>query len=188
MSIMVEAGLDNIELVSIDKKYQQKSKQDFIDLYPDANITFYETDSSELDKVLGTKSFDFILLDGSSKYSMALNDISKCLEAINIDGVIYVDEVVTDDCPGVQKAVKELLFGQKSWIPFLAGQSGMFFHHESHDAAFFLDHFLRKPADRIFNFYQNSNWNDFNVLFVTHPMIFEDHPALFRHSLELYNL
>ena len=188
MSIMAESGRTDIELVSIDKNYQSKYKQDFLSLYPDANITFHEIDSMFIEQAIGSKSFDFMLLDGSGEYDIAVNDIKKSLNMINKNGAIYVDEVMVSDCPGVQKAVIQNLYGQRDWIPFLAGQSGMFFHHVSHDASYFLDFFIKDMADRIFRFEHRKDWNGFDVLFVSHPMMFEDHPNLFRDVLRLYDL
>ena len=180
MGLYLEAA-DLERVVSVDRDFSLSGT--FDKLFPNNLVEFLNLDSKNLNL---TETFDFITIDGDHGYSGVKNDIEKVLPLMHKDTILYMDEYCLFS--GVEKVIKEYLYGQHDFVPFLAGTQGMFFHHVSHDANYFLDNFITNKADNFLIFNNEVNWNGFTVLFCEAPLVYTDSNELFLKTLEFYDL
>ena len=180
MGLYIESS--NLErIVAVDVDYSHRAT--FDRLFPNNCIEFLNIDSKKLTL---TETFDFITIDGDHRYPAVKNDIEKVLPLMHKNTILYMDEYCL--CEGVEQVISEYLLGQHDFIPFLAGNQGMFFHHITHDANYFLDNFITEKSDNFLTFNNIIDWNGYTVLFCEAPLVYTDNTELFLKTLEFYDL
>jgi hypothetical protein len=147
------------------------------------SIKFIKTDSRELNL---TQQFDLIHIDGNHSYEYIKNDLLKSLPLLHKNSILIIDDM-TELCPDVKNVVDQYLLGQHEFVPFLATDREMFFHHVQHSAEDFLDNYISKNATDIMTFF-NSDYKGFNVLRGHVPNFFNDNVPIFHDQLKKYNL
>jgi predicted O-methyltransferase YrrM len=180
---MLESTDTDAQYTSVDINYRHKSVFDKVfENHPKLNnIKFIETDSRQLEL---DQFFDLIHIDGDHSYEVVNSDIQKCLLLMNNNSILCIDDYYLDD---VGKAITENLLGQNDFVPFLAGDQEMFFHHRSHSADFFLDEWVQEGARNFIDFF-NYDFYGFTVLRARTPNIFVEHSSIFHQAIQFYNL
>jgi predicted O-methyltransferase YrrM len=184
--LLFESSEDTTEYVCVDNDFSKKTKYfDFLFKdHPKYNsIKFIETDSRKLDL---TQQFDLIHIDGNHSYEFVKNDVLKSLSLMHKNSILIIDDM-TEHCPDVEKVVDQYLLGQHDFVPFLAADREIFFHHVSHSTDDFLDNFISKNATDIMTFF-NYNYKDFVVLRAHAPNFFNDNISIFVDQLKKFNL
>jgi len=183
LGVMLESAGPDSKLTSVDIDFSRLKI--FQQLFPYNEIEFIKTDS--LDLTLDRK-FDFIHIDGNHNHPWVENDIIKSLEMSHQNTIISVD-----DCEknwlDVPRVVKTYLCGQHNFVPFLMGESSIFFHHVSHSSEEFLDHWIQNDAKYFINFCNENFFHEFRVLrvsFISQSALISDMPKLNQDSLELF--
>jgi ubiquinone/menaquinone biosynthesis C-methylase UbiE len=159
--IVVDACPDDAKFTAVDISFEGKKTFDLF-FENQTNMEFILTDSKNLS--INNRKYDFIMVDGDHSYEYASNDISKALSLINEQGILCVDDF---NMEGVWQSIREQLNGQTDWVPFLMGTQSMFFHHRSHSADYFLDHWLQKIGKDLvkhFNFNINIDQETYDIL------------------------
>lgn len=180
---MFEATDSNAVYQSVDIDYTYKKVFDQV-FHNDPKldqIKFFEIDSKQF---LPTQQFDFVHVDGDHSYDYATHDIQKCLPLLHKGSILCIDDY---HLQGVHQAIIENLLGQNDFIPFLAGDQEMFFHHKSHSADVFLDDWIQQKSCNFMDF-SNYEFYGFTVLKATTPHIFVEHPNMFYQAVQLYKL
>ena len=183
LGIMMEASGPTTQIVSVDIDYGYKFifDQVFIDDCSTKNITFVNIDSKNL---LLDRQFDLIHIDGDHSYEFVKNDIQKCLPMLHKSSILCIDDYQRNS---VMQAIEETLQGQYDFVPFLAGDQEIFFHHKSHSADQFLDEWIQSKSNNFIDF-SNYEFLGYTVLRARMPNIFVDHMSMFTQALQLYNL
>jgi len=114
-------------------------------------MQFLQIDSKLLD--LPENHYDFMMIDGDHGYDHALSDVKTGLKSMKHNGIMCVDDFYIKD---VWRVIEEQLVGQNDWVPFLMGPQCMFFHHISHRADNFLDHWLPQTGRDLVKLYNIS--------------------------------
>jgi len=164
-----------------------KNKKVFDELFQDhskySSIDFLETKTQDLKL---DKTFDLVHIDADHSYDGVKHDLEKVLPHLHKDSILIMDDF-TNEFPGVSQVIEEYLLGQNSFVPFLAGDREMFFHHVSHDANDFLDNFLTKDSTNIMTFF-NHDYKGFSITRGHVANFFNDNEQIFFDQLAKYNL
>lgn len=142
------------------------------------HIEFVQTDSMNLEL---NELFDLVHIDGDHSYDYVRNDIEKVLPHLHKHSILVIDDM-TPECPDVSVAANELLLGQHDFVPFLAGDREIFFHHREHDAQDFLDSYLSRNFRDIATFF-NYDYHGFTLLRCHIANFFNDNESLFFDQL-----
>ncbi len=111
------------EMALYDKFYKDNSKK----------VTFLNMSSTEFKT--DTK-FDFINVDGNHELPVVQSDLVNAFNMIKKTGIILVDDYKYKP---VDFAIDQILKQNYDFVPFLADEQGIYFHHVSHDTTEFLD-------------------------------------------------
>jgi len=180
--LLMESTPANATYVSVDIDYSRRPVFDQVHQSNPKikNIDFLEIDSADF--VWTGPKFDFIHLDGNKM--QVKNDLSNCLTLLHHNSILCMDDYYMND---VNKAILEQLLGQHDFVPFLAGDQEMFFHHVSHSADLFLDEWIQDRA-RNFMHFSNIDFHGFTVLRANTPEIFVANMDMWQQALKFYNL
>jgi hypothetical protein len=181
MGLIYESSKKLGTYVSVDVEY--KYKPIFDQVFPNTSILFHEISSADI-VFSPDQKFDFIFIDGDHSYEMVCNDIEKCLPLMHEKTILYIDDY---NLQGVDLAIRHKILNNRDYVPFLAGDHSIFFHHRSQSKDQFLDVDLQ---DRSKNFirYENQILYDTCVLTPELPNVFVDHASVFIDVLRLYDL
>lgn len=180
--LLVESTPANTTYVSIDVDYSHRHIFDQVlkDNPKIKHIDFFEIDSATF--VWDGPQFDFVHIDGDKR--LVASDLSKCLPLLHHNSILCMDDYNMDE---VNKVIVEQLLGQHDFVPFLAGDQEMFFHHVSHSADVFLDEWIQDRA-RNFMYFSNTDYHGFTVLRANTPEIFVANMDIWQQALKFYNL
>ena len=191
LGLMYEASGADSNITSIDIKFNKLDVFNY--LFPDANINFIKSDSIKIEPF---DKFDFIHIDGYHSYEYAMNDIVKSLEMSHTNTIISIDDYEKSKL-GVKTAIDTGILEKNDFIPFLLGDSSIFFHHASHRADEFIDHWIQEDANNFIHF-SNINFGQHLVLrphFISQYILTSRMPGIFERNLkflleasEFYNL
>jgi predicted O-methyltransferase YrrM len=183
--LMFESTGPDTTYTCVDHTY--KSKHVFDELFHDhpkySAIDFVEIKTQDLEL---DKSFDLVHIDADHSYDCVKHDLEKVLPHLHKNSILIMDDF-TNEFPGVSRAIEEYLLGQNSFVPFLAGDREMFFHHVTHDANDFLDNFLTKDSTNVMTFF-NHDYKGFNITRGHVANFFNDNEQIFFDQLAKYNL
>jgi hypothetical protein len=183
--LMFESTDTDAKYVCVDRTF--KGKWHFDELFGDhlkySSIEFLEIDSKNLEL---TQNYDLVHIDADHSYDGVKNDLEKVLPHLHKNSILIMDDF-TKEFPGVSQVIEEYLLGQHSFVPFLAGDREMFFHHVSHDANDFLDNFLTKDSTDIMTFF-NYDYKGFSITRGHVVNFFNDNEQIFFDQLAKYNL
>jgi len=180
--LLIEATPTDAKYVSVDIDYSRRHVFDQLHQSNPKikNIDFLEIDSTDF--VWTGPKFDFIFLDGGK--AQVIDDLSKCLTLLHHNSILCMDDYNTNE---INTAITEQLLGQHNFVPFLAGDQEMFFHHVSHSADLFLDEWIQDRA-RNFMHFSNMDFHGFTVLRANTPEIFVANMSMWQQALKFYNL
>ena len=180
--LLVESTPVNAKYVSVDIDYSWRHVFDQLHQHNPKikNIDFLEINSADF--VWDGPNFDFIHLDGNKMQVIA--DLSNCLTLLHHNSILCIDDYPMDE---VNKAIMEHLLGQHDFVPFLAGDQEMFFHHVSHSVDVFLDEWIQDRARNFMDF-SNIDFHGFTVLRANTPEIFVANMDMWQQALKFYNL
>jgi hypothetical protein len=181
MGIIYESSGQSKDYTSVDIKYTHKDI--FTNVFPNAEITYIETDSRLLDFPQDRK-FAFVHIDGDHSYEGVANDIDRCWHTLDHTSILYIDDFFI---PEVDLAVRSHLLSKKDWVPFLCGDQSVFFHHKSQSKDIFLDESIQEKSKNFVS-YINETMYDNVVLKARLPNVFVDHPHIFIEALRAYDL
>lgn len=183
LGIMLESAESDAKLTSVDINFSRLKI--FQHLFPHNKIEFIKTDSLDLNL---DRKFDFIHIDGNHDAPWVENDVIKSLKMSHQNTIISVD-----DCEkgwlDVARVVKNYLCGQNDFVPFLMGESSVFFHHVSHSSEEFLDHWIQNDAKNFISFSNENFFNEYKILkasFISQYSLTSSMPGLNQDSLELF--
>jgi predicted O-methyltransferase YrrM len=183
--LMFEATSNDSKYLCIDSNLSTKQAFDILfDQDPKySSIEFIESDSKD---VHITGKYDLVHIDGDHSYSYVKNDLEKILPCLHKNSILIIDDA-TKDCPDVSKIIDEYLLGQNDFVPFLAGDREIFFHHVSHCAEDFLDNYLTNNFRDVVCFF-NEDYKGFTVLKGWVPNFFNDNEFIFFDQLRKYDV
>lgn len=181
---MLEATAADSELTAIDihlqlgiyNKYYANSVHE-----RGKNINLIEIDSA---KFTSEEKYDFINVDGNHSAQTALNDITKSLSMIQQNGILMIDDYKLN---GVDQAVDEIIKMNTGFVPFLVGEQASFWHHESHDAAEFLDVKLEELLSPFCSLY-NIKYKSYEVKEISCLPAITNHNDIFKIVCERYKI
>jgi len=183
--LMFESTGANATYTCVDHSFA--SKHIFDELFQDhpkySSIDFLETKTQNLEL---SQTFDLVHIDADHSYDGVKNDLEKVLPHLHKNSILIMDDF-TKEFPGVSRVIEEYLLGQNSFVPFLAGDREIFFHHVSHDANEFLDNFLPKNSTDIMTFF-NHDYKGFTITRGHVATFFNDNEQIFFDQLAKYNL
>ena len=183
LGLMCESAGKDSKIISVDIDLQ--NLQVFQHLFPDNHVEFHQIDSLDMSF---DQPFDFIHVDGNHFNPWVENDVIKSLAMSTPNTIISLDDHEKSRFD-VDTVIKKYLLGQHNFVPFLEGDSSIFFHHVSHDANEFLDQWLQKDANNFLTFSNKNYFYDYQVLktsFVSQYSLSSDLPGLFQDSLDLF--
>jgi predicted O-methyltransferase YrrM len=180
LGLMLESAGPDSNITSIDISFNKFKIFDH--LFPDSQVQRIQLDSLQFHAV---DTFDFMHIDGHHDYEHALNDITKCLSMAHDDSIIVIDDYEKSNL-GVGTAIETGILEQHDFVPFLLGDSNIFFHHCTHQSGDFLDRWIQERA-RNFIHFSNINFGKHLVLrphFISQCTLTSTMPGIFQRNLD----
>jgi predicted O-methyltransferase YrrM len=134
---MIEASAEDACLtavdISLDMTHYEKHYHHHI---KNKQVSLVETPSQLF---MAEGIYDFVNIDGNHSYPQTLIDIAVIKDHIDKNTILMIDDYFWDD---VDIAIEDFIKLELGFVPFLINSPAIFFHHETHDAAKFLDEIL----------------------------------------------
>jgi predicted O-methyltransferase YrrM len=182
--LLLDCTDDDTKYVAVDNDFARNSHifEEIFSQHPKRkNISMLNIDSRNLNLI---DKFDFIHIDANHTYEFVLSDLLKCLPLLQSNSILCMDDTLD---PGVDQVIQEHLLGQHDFVPFLAGNKQIFFHHRSTDVQDFVKDFL---PDGLTDFVIFDPWNHHGHYLVKMQVIefVEKNLDIFRRAVKTYNI
>jgi predicted O-methyltransferase YrrM len=182
--LLLDCTNDDTKYVAVDNDFSRNAHifEEIFGQHPKRkNISMLNIDSRDLNLL---DKFDFIHIDANHTYEFVLNDFLKCLPLLQTNSILCMDDTLDY---GVDRVIQEHLLGQHDFVPFLAGNKQIFFHHRSNNVQDFVKDFL--PAG-LTDFVIFDPWNHHGQYLTKMQVVefVEKNLDIFRRAVKTYNI